>query len=155
MICAMPLIIAAESAGSSEAVALLRGRDAELSALYTPEQSFRIPIEKHVRADVIFLVMRENGVAIGCGAPQLHSGYAELKSMYVIPAARGKGLAQSLVAELENLACERGFHELKLETGIYSHAAIRTYERAGYARCERFGDYPFAPTSVYMTKSLS
>ena len=155
MICAMPLIIAAESAGSPEAVALLRGRDAELSALYTPEQSFRIPVEKHVRADVIFLVMRENGIAIGCGALQLHSGYAEMKSMYVIPAARGKRLAQSLVAELENLARKHGFRELKLETGIYSHAAIRTYERAGYRRCERFGDYPFAPTSVYMTKSLS
>lgn len=150
----MALIIAAESAGSPEAVALLRGRDAELSALHTPEQSFRIPIEKHVRADVIFLVMRENGIAIGCGTLQLHSGYAELKSMYVIPAARGKRLAQSLVAELENLARDRGFRELKLETGIYSHAAIRTYETGGYRRCERFGDYPFAPTSVYMTKSL-
>ena len=151
----MSVIITAESAGSPDAVELLRGRDAELSALYTPEQSFRIPIEKHVRADVIFLMMREDGIAIGCGALQLHSGYAELKSMYVIPAARGKRLAQSLVAELENLARERAFRELKLETGIYSHAAIRTYERAGYARCERFGGYPLAPPSVYMTKSLS
>jgi GNAT superfamily N-acetyltransferase len=61
----------------------------------------------------------------------------------------------SLVAALEDLARERGFSEIKLETGIYSHAAIRTYERAGYARCERFGDYPFSPTSVYMTKTLS
>jgi len=154
MICAMPLI-ATESAGSPEAVALLQGRDAELSALYTPEQSFRIPIEKHVRDDVIFLMVRENGIAIGCGALQLHSGYAELKSMYVIPAARGKRLAQALVAALENLARERGFFEANLETGIHSPAAIRTYERAGYARCERFGDYPFSPTSIYMTKTLS
>ena len=59
------------------------------------------------------------------------------------------------VAALENLARDHGFSELKLETGVYSPAAIRTYERAGYARCERFGDYPFAPTSVYMTKNLS
>ena len=151
----MALIIARESAGSPEAVALLQGRDAELSALYTPEQSFRIPIEKHVREDVIFLMARENGIAIGCGALQLHSGYGELKSMYVLPAARGKRLAQTLIAALENLARERGLSELKLETGIYSPAAIRTYERAGYARCERFGDYPFAPTSVYMTKNLA
>jgi len=151
----MPLIIARESAGSLEAVALLQGRDAEVSALYTPEQSFRIPIEKHVRDDVVFLMAREDGIPIGCGALQLHSGYGELKSMYVIPEARGKRLAQALVAALENLARERGFSEVKLETGIYSLAAIRTYERAGYARCERFGDYPFAPTSIYMTKNLS
>jgi len=98
---------------------------------------------------------RANGISIGCGALQLHSGYGELKSMYVVPAARGKRLAQALVAALENLARERGFSELKLETGIYSHAAIRTYQRAGYALCERFGDYPFAPTSVFMTKTLS
>src|SRR6266566_2951242 len=116
------LIIAKGSAGSPEAVALLQGRDAELSALYTPEQSFRIPIEKHVREDVIFLMARENGIAIGCGALQLHSGYGELKSMYLVPAARGKRLAQTLIAALENLARERGFFELKLETGIYSPA---------------------------------
>ena len=151
----MPLIIAAEYAGSPEAVALLRGRDAELSALYTPEQSFRIHIEKHVRDDVVFLMARENGIPIGCGALQLHSGYGELKSMYVKPEARGRRLAQALVAALENLARERGFSETKLETGIYSLAAIRTYERAGYARCERFGDYPPMPTSVFMTKTLS
>ena len=151
----MPLIIASESAGSPEAIALLQGRDAELSGLYTPEQSFRIPIEKHIRADIIFLMARENGIPIGCGALQLHSGYGELKSMYVKPEARGKRLAQALVAALENLARERGFSEVKLETGIYSPAAIRTYERAGYARCERFGDYPFSPTSVFMTKTLS
>ena len=151
----MPLIIATESAGSHEAVALLQGRDAELSALYRPEESFRIPIEKHVGDDVIFLMARENGIAAGCGALQLHSGYGELKSMYVIPAARGKRLGQALVATLETLARKRGFSQLKLETGIYSPAAIRTYERAGYARCERFGDYPPAPTSVYMAKTLS
>jgi putative acetyltransferase len=151
----MPLIIAAESAGSPEAITLLQGRDAELSALYTPEQSFRIPIEKHVRANIIFLIARENGIAVGCGALQLHAGYGELKSMYVVPAARGKRLAHTLVAALENLAREHGLPGLKLETGIYSHAAIRTYEQAGYVRCERFGDYPFAPTSIYMTKTLS
>lgn len=152
---AIPLIITTESAGSPEALAFLQGRDAELSALYSPEQSFRIPIAKHVRDDVIFLMARENGIALGCGALQLHSGYGELKSMYVVPEARGKRLAQALVAALENLARERGFSEVKLETGIYSRAAIRTYERAGYSRCERFGDYPFAPTSVFMMKTLS
>jgi putative acetyltransferase len=108
-----------------------------------------------VRDDVIFLMARENGIPIGCGALQLHSGYGELKSMYVKPEARGKRLAQALVAALENLARERGFSEVKLETGIYSPAAIRTYERAGYARCERFGNYPPVPTSVFMTKALT
>src|SRR5258706_15355259 len=151
---AIALVITTESAGSPGAGALLQGREAALSALYRPEESFRIPIEKHVRDDVIFLMARENGMAAGCGALQLHSGYGELKSMYVFPAARGKRLAQTLIAALENLARERGFSELKLETGICSPAAIRTYERAGYARCERFGDYPFAPTSVYMAKTL-
>ena len=151
----MPLIIARESAGSPEAVALLQGRDEEVSALYTPEESFRIPIEKHVRDDVIFLMARENGIPIGCGALQLHSGYGELKSMYVKPEARGKRLAQALVAALENLARERGFSEVKLETGIYSPAAIRTYERTGYARCECCGDYSPVPTSVFMTKALT
>jgi hypothetical protein len=43
---------------------------------------------------------------------------------------------------------------LKLETGIHSPAAIRTYESAGYRRCGRFGSYKDDPLSVYMTKQL-
>lgn len=32
--------------------------------------------------------------------------------------------------------------------------AIRPYERAGFARCERFGDYRADPLSLFMEKSL-
>jgi putative acetyltransferase len=144
-----------ERADSPEALTLLAARDAESDALYPPESQFQIPIGSHARQDVIFLIGREEGSAIGCGALQLHAGYAELKSIYVVPEARGRRLGEAIVRELEDLARGFGFDDLKLETGVRSPAAIRLYERAGYRRCERFGDYPDEPLSVFMAKKLS
>src|SRR5258706_3842631 len=123
---AIALVITTESAGSPEAVALLQGRDAELSALYRPEESFRIPIEKHVRDDVIFLMARENGIAAGCGALQLHSGYGELKSMYVIPAARGMRLVYTLIVALEHIVRERALCDANHRTRIRFPVASTT-----------------------------
>jgi len=48
---------------------------------------------------------------------------------------------------------------LRLETGVYQREAIGFYERAGFERCEAFGDYAeMAPesieTSVFYEKSI-
>jgi putative acetyltransferase len=144
-----------ERADTPEARALLAARDAESDALYPPESQFQIPIGSHARQDVIFLVAREEGSGIGCGALRLHAGYAELKSIYVVPEARGRRVGETIVLELESIAREMGLEDVKLETGIRSPAAIRLYERAGYERCERFGGYPDQPLSVFMAKKLS
>jgi putative acetyltransferase len=65
-------------------------------------------------------------MTIGCGALELYSGYAELKSIYVVPVARGRKLGGAIVRELEAVARVLGIDQLKLETGICSPAAIRT-----------------------------
>jgi len=143
-----------EPPDTADAAALLKLRDAELDALYPPEESFKLPPERHRADDVVFLVAREDGQALGCGALQLHDGYAELKSMFVRNEARGRGIAARLVKALEEEALGRGIRLLRLETGIRSPAAIRAYEKAGYAVCERFGDYPPVASSVFMEKRL-
>ena len=151
----MALIVAAEPADCADARALLRARDEENFKLYTPEERFAVLADEHVSDNLIFFVARDGGVPIGCGALQKHEGYCELKSVFLLPKARGKRLGQEIVRALEVAARELGYDLVRLETGIRSPWAIRTYERAGYHRCERFGDYPVAPTSVYMAKHLS
>jgi putative acetyltransferase len=148
-------VIEREPADSAEAIRVLSERDAELGALYAPEDSFRIPVGEHVSENILFLMARENGVPVGCGALALYRGYAELKSIYVTPEARGRKLGAEIVGALERLAQASGFSDVKLETGIHSPAAIRTYETLGYRQCERFGDYPDAPLSIFMEKRLT
>ena len=65
----------------------------------------------------------------------MEEDFAEVKRMYVRPTARGRGVAQAILAKLEEEARARGKSRLMLETGDVRHDAMRLYERAGFARC--------------------
>jgi putative acetyltransferase len=151
----MTLTIAAEPADCADARALLAARDEENFALYAPEERFAVPADAHASDDLMLFIAREDGAPIGCGALQKHDGYCELKSVFLLPAARGKRLGQEIIRALEEAARAIGYDEVKLETGNKSPWAVKSYERAGYGRCERFGTYPVAPTSIYMAKRLA
>ncbi len=151
----MAVTIAQERADSPDARALLQARDEENFQLYPPEARFGIAADKHVDKGVQFLILREDGAPIGCGALEEHEGYAEMKSVFVLKSARGRRLGQAIIRALEDAARGLGYDEVRLETGTRSPWAIKTYERAGYSACGRFGDYPEAPLSVYMLKQLS
>jgi putative acetyltransferase len=150
----MAIVIGREAPDSEEAVRLLQARDAELDSLYPPDNRFSIPVEEHVQSNLIFLMARENGTAIGTGVLSFQEGYAELKSMYVVPEARGRYVGAVIVDELERAAAAAGFEHLRLETGVRSPAAIKLYENSGFRRCARFGNYPDAPLSVFMEKRI-
>ncbi|MFD9303306.1 GNAT family N-acetyltransferase [Streptomyces sp. NPDC060048] len=82
-------------------------------------------------------------------------GDAELKRMYVVPHARGLGLARRILAELEADARAAGRLRMALETGDQQPEAIALYLSAGYAPSEKFGHYRFHDSSRCMTKPLS
>jgi putative acetyltransferase len=152
----MTFTIAQEAGDSADALALLRARDEENFELYPPEARFGIAADRHAEDGVVFLIMRENGVSIGCGALQPHDGYAEMKSVFLLPQARGRRLGHRIIEALERAARDLGYDDVRLETGKRSPWALKTYERAGYSICGRFGDYPEeAPLSVFMSKRLA
>jgi putative acetyltransferase len=78
------------------------------------------------------------GVAFG---HVVGEGLAEVKRMYVRPEARGRGVARAIMSRLEAEARGRGAEKLVLETGDAQRAAIRFYQRAGFARRAAFGVY--------------
>jgi ribosomal protein S18 acetylase RimI-like enzyme len=83
--------------------------------------------------------------AVACGAVKHHPGApSEIKRMWVDPAARGRGLARRLLAELERLAAESGARVARLETNRALAEAIAMYRSAGYVEVEPFNDEPFA-----------
>jgi GNAT superfamily N-acetyltransferase len=84
--------------------------------------------------DGAILLGRADGdpAAIG-GIRHLDSAIAEVKSMYVVPAYRGRGLAARLIDELHGLARERGCRATRLDTSAYLTGAVALYRSAGYS----------------------
>ncbi|OLB65444.1 MAG: hypothetical protein AUI10_06745 [Actinobacteria bacterium 13_2_20CM_2_72_6] len=96
-----------------------------------------------------------DGRPVACGALQpLGDGVGEIKRMYVRPPHRGQGLSRLILAALEELATQRGFHTLRLETGGYLVPAVGLYRGAGYLPIPLFGEYVGNPRSVCFEKSL-
>ncbi|MFJ2831508.1 GNAT family N-acetyltransferase [Streptomyces sp. NPDC087263] len=81
-------------------------------------------------------------------------GDAELKRMYVIPQARGLGLARRILAALETDARTAGRTRMVLETGTEQPEAIALYESSGYEPCTKFGHYRDSPMSCCFAKAL-
>jgi GNAT superfamily N-acetyltransferase len=92
-----------------------------------------------------FLVIYEDGVAVaGGGLKRLDERACEIKRMYVVPRARGRGHASRLLKALEEEARRLGYAIARLDTGEHQPAAQAMYERAGYARIGNFNANPFA-----------
>lgn len=89
------------------------------------------------------------------GEEGYEDGDAEIKRMYVIPEARGIGLARRILKMLEDDAREAGRLRMVLETGIAQPEAIELYRSSGYAPAPRkFGLYRFENESRCMVKDL-
>jgi len=93
----------------------------------------------------VFVVGLEDGVAVCCGGvKRLSADAGEIKKMFVVAGARGRGVARELLAELERRARELGFSIVRLDTGPRQPRAQGMYERAGYVAIENFNANPIA-----------
>jgi len=131
--------------------------DAGLAELYPPEQRFGPNLKTEHLEDGrgTFLVARDGGTAVGCGAVRvLDAATAEVKRMYVEPDHRGAGIGRALLDQLESAAVRLGVSRLVLETGIHQKAAISLYRRAGFALIDCWGEYVSSPSSVCFEKIL-
>ena len=62
-----------------------------------------------------------------------HRTHAYLGFMYVVPEYRGKGINKKILAALEAWSFSKGITEMRLEVYVDNTAAIRAYEKSGYA----------------------
>ncbi|MFJ8127271.1 GNAT family N-acetyltransferase [Streptomyces hydrogenans] len=126
--------------------------EARLAALTVSPEAFRMDLadwraggEERWRARlddptalglVALLGDRPVGLAGGLVSPD---GVPELRSLWVAPAARGRGLATRLVTAVEEWAGERGAPLIRLAVLTGNTPARTLYERLGYRRS---GDRP-------------
>jgi GNAT superfamily N-acetyltransferase len=82
-------------------------------------------------------------VAIG-GVRDLDTPVAEVKSMYVAPAARGRGLGGRILGRLEEIAAAHGCRAVRLDTAAHLTAAITLYRDRGYREIPDYNDAPIA-----------
>jgi GNAT superfamily N-acetyltransferase len=104
-----------------------------------------------------FLVAYRDGAPVACGAWRTHAGapdVAEIKRMYVVPRARGRGVALALLRALEDSARQAGRTRAILETGFRQPEAIGLYGKAGYDRIPDFGYYKDEPGVVSFGRDL-
>lgn len=149
------LTIVGEDPAQPEIVALLRDGEAHSAELYPAESNHHLPLEALRQSNVRFFVGRVDGRAVATGALVLHGDWAELKRMWVVPVARGRGVSKAMLAAIEAIARRERVKVLRLETGVASDAALGLYAGAGFRRREPFGDYRPDPLSVFMEKALS
>ncbi|SOC53388.1 Ribosomal protein S18 acetylase RimI [Blastococcus aggregatus] len=107
---------------------------------------------------VVLVALADDGTPLGCGALRaLGDGVAEVKRMYVVPAARRRGISRLVLTGLEDAARSRGWTTLRLETGPLQTAAVALYESGGYRPITAFGGYagdPRATHSLFFERTL-
>ncbi len=137
-----------------QATALLHQSHALMQSLFPPEDNFYLSIDDLCADNIHFFTAREGNTVLGTGALAVKDGYGEVKSMFVAEIARGRGVGDALVRQIEDQAKIEFLRMLKLETGNVLYAAHRLYARHGFIPCGPFGDYAEAASSIFMEKAL-
>jgi GNAT superfamily N-acetyltransferase len=109
--------------------------------------------ERLTRGDSVIFLVEEAGA--GLGFTQLYPMFSSVRTtpawvlndLYVVPAARGTGVAGALMQRARRHAEETGACYLELTTGRDNLVAQRLYERLGWRRDEDYYHYelPVAP----------
>ena len=136
------------------AAALLAQSHQLMQRLYPSGSCHFLPIDALCAPNIAFFVARRAAETLGTAALADQGDYAEVKSMFVAPAARGTGTGAALLTRLEQEARAREFRLLRLETGPDLAAALHLYETHGFQRRGPFGGYVADPLSVFMEKRL-
>lgn len=149
------MIVRIEPAMSAAAQALIGELDADLASRYPAESIHVIECEGFEAAGGLFAVGYEGEVPVACGAIRPYAeGVGEIKRMYVVPAARRRGLAKAILAFLEAEGRRRGYASLVLETGTEQPEALAFYRAEGWHGIPPYGDFAKDPRSVCFAKVL-
>ena len=99
-------------------------------------------------------IAEEGGFPVGTVSAVLRDLDLYIRSMAVVPNARGRRLGHSLFAEAFNLAVERHARRICLSTTPFLYGAIRLYESLGFRRAGEPPDDLFGTPLFTMAKQL-
>src|SRR3954452_22662200 len=140
------------------AAPLLAGLRQEYQIMYGPEVAAELdaysPYEFFPPAGA-FLVLEAGGITLAGGAlRRFGTGVGEIKRMWTAPDHRGRGYSRRVLAALEAAAVRRGYHAVRLQTGMLQRAAIGLYESSGYEPTAPWGRNAGDPRLLSYVKRL-
>ena len=103
--------------------------------------------------NVIVVYLKDKPVACGC-FKKYDKNTIEIKRMFVSPDARGMGLAQTILRELELWAQELDYSFAILETLYKQKEAIALYQKMGYQITDNYEPYIGLENSICMRKPI-
>ena len=136
---------------------LIRKHLDSMHANTPPESVHALGISELQAADVTVWTAWDGDELLGCGAlKEIDATHGEIKSMRTVARHLRHGVAEAILERIVEVASERGYARLSLETGADGpfDAALRFYEKHGFEYCEPFADYKPDPLSRFMTRLL-
>ena len=128
--------------------------DKYLSGVNGSSDSFYAQFNKIEYLKHVVIAQIENQT-VGCGALKAFDRESmEVKRMYVLPEMRRKGVADSVLKELEIWSKELGYPKCILETSIKMPDAVSFYQKSSYSIIPNYGQYKDMETSICFEKNL-
>jgi GNAT superfamily N-acetyltransferase len=133
---------------SAEARDLLAAMEAWVEEGYgptTPDRTSTVTPAEMVAPHGAFVIVREDGRAVaGGGVRRLSDGVCELKRMFVVAEARGRGHGRRLLSALERAAADLGYRFARLDTAESMTTAMAMYRAAGYREIADYNGNSYA-----------
>ncbi|MBR7800129.1 GNAT family N-acetyltransferase [Undibacterium fentianense] len=129
----------------------------DMASVSPPESCHALSVDTLKQDNISVWSVWDGEQLAGCGAlMELDAQHGEIKSMRTAPAYVGQGVAAQLLQHILQVAKERSYQRLSLETGstIEFVAARRLYDKFGFTECGPFADYIPDPLSTFMTITL-
>lgn len=127
------------AADAAEIAAVLSQSFREFEALYTPDGfAATTPdpaqVGQRIQEGPAWIAICEGRIAGTASAVLKGDKGLYVRGVAVVPSARGRGIAESLMNEVESFARQNGCGRMFLTTTPFLNAAIRLYERLGFMR---------------------
>lgn len=140
-----------------EITQLIRGHLYGMTLHSPPESIHALGLEALRKPEITLWSVWQDGELMGCGAiKELDPTHGEIKSMRTASRHLRKGVATALMRHILDVAAQRAYRRLSLETG--SAAAFKParslYSQFGFQPCGPFADYTNDPNSFFMTREL-
>lgn len=107
------------------------------------EELAKLPGEYGPPCGRLLLATNESGETLGCVALRpFADSDCEMKRMYVVRKARGKGVGRALAAAILEAGTERGYRRMLLDTLARLTPAIELYKSVGFIECPPYNANP-------------
>ncbi|MCJ2376708.1 GNAT family N-acetyltransferase [Vibrio sp. ZSDZ34] len=149
--------IAVDNLADTGVIQLLEQHLEDMYATSPPESVHALNIDELKEPSVTFWSAKKEGKVVGCiGLKEISAGHGEIKSMRTATTERNQGVASRLLSHVLQVAKDRQYDRVSLETGSMEFfAPARTlYKKYGFQYCEPFGAYQADDNSRFMTLSM-